>query len=403
MHAPSQADGRLVDNIVHFAQALRKAGIRVGSGQVEVAIQAVCATGFSDRTDFYHTLRATLVTRADDLEVFHQVFDLFWRDPDFLDAIMHMLSPQLRDDAAPAPASPADRRAREALDDGKDPDPPSRSRDEVVEYAAFTWSASETLKSKDFEHMTTAELTEAERAVRQLDLPVKPLRTRRFRPTPAGSRPDARATLRAAVRRGGEIDRIAKKDTVPRPPDLVALCDISGSMAVYSRVLLRYLHALSHARVRSWGQVHGFTFGTRLTNISRSLALGDPDAALAAVGQDARDWEGGTQIGTAIETFNKRWARRVLSRGAVVLLITDGLERGDLDLFEREVARLTRQARHVIWLNPLLRWDGFEPRAGGIRILQDHVDSVHACHSLDSLRDLSEVLSTSTSRRRHRD
>ncbi len=393
MGAATEVDGRLVDNVVHFARALRKAGVRVGSGQVETAIRAVSATGFSERIDFYHTLRATLITRAEDLEIYHQVFSMFWRDPEFLDAMMHMLSPELKDDAPPAPASAADRRAREALGDRGGPEDQPKPREDLVEYAAFTWSGNEVLNTKDFEQMTNAELEDAYEAIRHLNLPVQPLRTRRFRTKPGGMRPDAHATLRGAMRRAGEIDRIARKSPSERSPDLVVLCDISGSMAVYSRILLRYLHALAHARVRSWGRVHAFTFGTQLTNISRSLTLGDPDAALASVGQDAQDWEGGTQIGTAIETFNRTWARRVLSRGAVVLLITDGLERGDLALLGREAARLGRTARHVLWLNPLLRWDGFEPRAGGVKILHEQVDSVCACHSLNSLKELSQILS----------
>ncbi|MCH2094316.1 MAG: VWA domain-containing protein [Rhodobacteraceae bacterium] len=393
MTAPTQADGRLVDNILHFARALRKAGVRVGSGQVETAIQAVAATGFAERVDFYHTLRATLIMRATDLELYHQVFAMFWRDPEFLDAMMYMLSPELTDDAEPAKSPHADRRARDALGDGTAPKAEPKPREEIVEYAAFTWSDAEVLSTKDFEQMSNSELSEAHDALRHLTLPVKPLRTRRFRPGTTGQRPDARATLRAAMRRAGEIDQITRKAPLERAPDLVALCDISGSMASYSRVLLRYLHALAHARTRSWGKVHAFTFGTQLTNITRGLDLGDPDAALASVGTAAQDWEGGTQIGTAIETFNKAWSRRVLSRGAIVLLITDGLERGDLELLNREAARLRRSARHVIWLNPLLRWDGFEPRASGVKILYNQADKTCACHSLDSLKDLSMVLS----------
>ncbi|MEL6169705.1 MAG: VWA domain-containing protein [Pseudomonadota bacterium] len=397
MAETAAADGRLVDNIVHFARALRKAGVRVGTGQVETAIQAVAVTGFAERTDFYHTLRATLVTRAEDREIFHQVFSMFWRDPEFLDSLMHTLSPELRDDAPPAPPSPAERRARDAMGEGDRPEPEPKTRDEVVDYAAFTWSAAEVLKSKDFEQMNAAELAEADKAIRELSMPIKPLRTRRSRPALAGIQPDARATLRTTMRRAGEVDRIARKAPVLRPPDLVAICDISGSMAVYSRVLLRYLHALTHARERSWGKIHAFTVGTALTNISRSLRLGDPDAALAAAGQEARDWEGGTQIGTAIETFNKDWSRRVLGRGAVVLLITDGLERGNLKTLEDEMARLSRSARRIFWLNPLLRWDGFEPVASGVRILLRQTDSLHACHSLESLTELSRVLSSPVS------
>jgi uncharacterized protein with von Willebrand factor type A (vWA) domain len=245
------------------------------------------------------------------------------------------------------------------------------------------------IRRKDFDQMSTAELAEAERAVRLLDLPVKPIRTRRSRPATHGTRPDPRATLRAARRRAGEIERIERKAPRTRHPDLVALCDISGSMSVYSRMLLRYLHAVTHATDRSWGHVHAFTFGTALTNVTRALRQADPDLALAATGQEASDWEGGTRIGAALERFNKEWSRRVLTSRAVVILITDGLERDDLTLLDREAARLNRSAGRLIWLNPLLRYDGFSPLAGGVRTLLDHVDSFHACHSLDSLQALS--------------
>ncbi len=389
--AAPASDGRLVENIVHFARALRKAGVKVGTAQVETAIRAVEAAGFSRRVDFYHILRATLITRSDHLEVYHQVFSMFWRDPEFLRSLMHMLTP-LVPDTAPAPeAGAAQRRADEAL--GKQKTQPKKEPDtEITREALLTWSGKEVIKRKDFEQMSAEELAEAERAVRSLALPVAPLRTRRTRPDPHGPRADMRATLRAANRRGGELQAVARKAPRTRPPDLVALCDISGSMSVYSRMILRYLHAITHAPVRSWGRVHGFTFGTALTNVTRSLRLSDPDMALRAMGHEATDWEGGTRIGPALERFNKEWSRRVLGPGAVVLLITDGLERGDLNLLDQEAARLGRSARRFVWLNPLLRWDGFAPRAGGVATLLNHVSSFHGCHSLDSLEGLSEAL-----------
>ncbi|MEO1638687.1 MAG: VWA domain-containing protein [Pseudomonadota bacterium] len=385
------ADGRLVENILHFAQALRKAGVKVGPGQVETAIRAVAEAGFTQRVDFYHTLRATLITRADDLEVFHQIFAMFWRDPDFLSSLMKMLSPELQDTTPPEKHAAGRRRAEDAL--GAEDRPKPEKLPEQVEHAALmTWSDREVLKRKDFDQMSAEELADAARAVRTLDLPVKPLRTRRSRPDAFGPRPDARATLRRASKRGGDIARIERKTPRERFPDLIALCDISGSMSVYSRMMLRYLHAITHASERSWGHVHAFTFGTSLTNVTRSLRMADPDQALAAVGQDAGDWEGGTRIGAALERFNKAWSRRVLTSGAVVILITDGLERDDHALLDLEAARLARSVGRLIWLNPLLRYDGFSPRAGGIRTLLSHVDSFHACHSLQSLTALSLAL-----------
>jgi uncharacterized protein len=381
--------GRLAQNIVHFVRALRKAGVRVGTAQVETAIRAVAAAGFSHRTDFYHTLRATLITRADDLEIFHQVFALFWRDPDFLQKMLHMMSPKLRDDKAPPPKQAGQRRATDALGDRPPPRDAPPPREELVTEALMSWSDRAVLARKDFEQMTATELAEAARAIRTLALPLPHLVTRRRAPSAGQGRVDPRATLRASLRRGGELAGLHHSLPRPRPPDLVALCDISGSMAVYSRMLLRFLHAMAHARDAEWARVRAFTFGTRLTNVSRALARPDPDVALGAIGQEATDWEGGTRIGAAIERFNKDWSRRVLGSGAVVILITDGLERDDTERLGQEVARLARSCRRLVWLNPLLRFDGFSPRAGGIRAILPHVSSLHACHSLDSLSDLA--------------
>ncbi len=391
MTAEPQTDGRLVENILHFTQALRKAGVKVGTAQVETAIEAVEAAGFTRRVDFYHILRATLITRAEHLEVFHQVFSMFWRDPDFLSSLMQMLSPQLQGEPDTEKPDAGKRRAEEALAGGTQRKEVA-TKDEVERQALLTWSGTEVIRRKDFDQMTTTEMVEAERAVCLLNLPVKPIRTRRAKADRYGARPDPRATLRAARRRAGEIDRIERKAPRTRFPDLIALCDISGSMSVYSRMLLRYMHAIIHAPDRGWGHVHAFTFGTKLTNVTRALRQSDPDLALAAAGQEARDWEGGTRIGASLERFNKEWSRRVLTSGAVVILITDGLERDDLSLLDREAARLARSVGKLIWLNPLLRYDGFSPRAGGVQTLLRHVDSFHACHSLDSLAALSEAL-----------
>lgn len=388
-----QPQGWLVENIVHFARALRKAGVKLGTAQVETAIRAVEAAGFSRRVDFYYILRATMVTRADDLQIFHQVFAMFWRDPEFIESLLHMLSPKLRDDKPPAPKPAAHRRAADAMGDLPERNPPDiPEREEVEQEALLSWSDNAVLRRMDFEQMSSAELAEAEAAIRRLRLPVSPILTRRMQADPRGSRPDPRATLRAALRKGGEIQRIARRSRRQQPPDLVAICDISGSMSVYSRLLMRFLHALAHASPREWGRVSAFTFGTHLTNVTRALRQADPDVALAAIGQEASDWQGGTRIGEAIQRFNKDWSRRVLGRNAVVLLITDGLERGDPALLSAEIRRLSLSARRLIWLNPLLRFDGFQPLAGGVRAILPHVDSLHACHSLDSLSDLSDAM-----------
>ena len=386
--------GRLTDNIVHFARALRKAGVPVGTAQVRDAVRAAALAGFSRRQDFYHLLRATLISRAEHLDIFHQVFALFWRDPQLLETMIEMLSPMIRREDEERQKQAAERRASDALGAVPKAREETPVRTELELDAQLSWSEAETLRTMDFEQMSSAELAAAARAIEAMDLPVRPVRTRRTRRAAHGRRPDFRATMRGSLRRAAEIETIVTTVPRDRPPDLVALCDISGSMSAYARMMMHFLHALTWARVRDWRHVHAFTFGTRLTNISRALGEKDPDRALDAVGRQASDWEGGTRIGAALETFNRRWSRRVLGQGAVVLLITDGLERGELDRLDRQMERLRLSCRQLVWLNPLLRFEGFAPRAGGIRTMLPHVDSFHACHSLDSLADLTRALST---------
>lgn len=384
-----ETDGRLAQNIVHFARALRKAGVRVGPAQVQAAVEAVAAAGFSRKTDFYHVLRSTLIHRAEHLEIFDQCFAMYWRDPEFIEQMIHLMSPTLRKEPEERNRKAAERRAAEALTEAPERREAPPVREELQMDARISWSASERLRTMDFEQMSASEIAEAARAVRGLSLPVKPVPTRRSIASSGGRRPDLRATLRRALRRGGEVERLEMRKRRTRPPDLVALCDISGSMSVYSRMMMHFLHAVTWAPERRWGKVSVFTFGTRLTNVTRALAQKDPDLALSAAGRDALDWEGGTRIGEALRSFNVGWSRRVLGRGAVVLLITDGLERGDTGLLAAEIERLRLSCRQIIWLNPLLRWEGFEPKAAGIRAILPRVDSFHACHSLASLEDLS--------------
>ena len=389
-----ESDGRLVENIAHFAHALRKAGVKVGTAQIKTAVEAVQAAGFSRRIDFYYTLRATLITRPEDLEVFHQVFAMFWRDPEFLERMIRMLSPLLEMvDNKETDKQPAQRRAADALTDDPGSQANSRKREELEVDARFDWSQNETLRAMDFEQMSAAEITEATRAIRQLSLPVAPVQTRRLIASAYGRRPDVRAMLRRSLRRGGELDRMMFRSRRYRPPNLVVLCDISGSMSVYSRMMVHFLHALVWSPNPGWGKVSSFTFSTQLTNITRALHLKDIDEALDAVGQDAPDWQGGTRIGAALHRFNRDWSRRVLGQGTVVLLITDGLEKGDVSLLGSEIDRLALSSRQLIWLNPLLRWDGFSPKAAGIRTILPFVDSFYSCHSLDSLADISRSLS----------
>ena len=386
--------GKLVDNIAHFARALRRAGVPVGTGRVIDAIRAVEAVGFGDRRDFYTTLEACFVSRPEHRPVFAQVFRLFWRDPQFLEHMISLLSPMLRGlNDRPDPQA-AERRAAESLLDAEgQPRQEEQEGEEIEVDSTLTFSAAERLKAMDFEQMSVAELAAARRAIARLALPVRPIASRRTRVDARGRLADWRGTMRAALRSGGEVEALAFRARRTRWPNLVALCDISGSMSSYSRMLLHFLHAAANAKGAGWAKVHAFTFGTQLTNITRHLRQRDVDAALTAAGREALDWEGGTRIGAALHAFNRDWSRRVMGQGAVVLLITDGLDRDDPDRLAREMERLHLSARRVIWLNPLLRWDGFAPKARGIRAILPHVDAFRTCHNLASLDELATALS----------
>jgi len=392
---PIPEDGKFVANITHFARALRKAGLPVGPGRVADAIRAIEAASFTDKRDFYWALHACFVSRPEHREVFAQVFRLYWRDPQFLEHMMAMLLPAVRGVQEERAAQAAERRAAEALLDGAEGDVPEQPEAEGTEIeidASMTFSAREDLRTLDFEQMTTAEMAEAKRMIARITLPVRPLASRRTRAASHGQIPDWRGTIRGAMRTGGDIHSLAMRQRKIRWPNLVALCDISGSMSSYSRAVLHFLHAASNAKGAGWAQVHSFTFGTQLTNITRHLRHRDVDAALAMAGAEAQDWEGGTRIGECLHSFNRDWSRRILGQGAVVLLITDGLDRDDPDALGAEMERLHLSARKVIWLNPLLRWDGFAPKARGIREMLPHVDSFRAGHNIASLQALADAL-----------
>lgn len=385
--------GGLAINLMHFARALRAAGLPVGPGKLLQAVEAVEAVGIANRTDFYWALHAVFVNRRDQREVFDQAFHVFWRTPDILKRMMGMMLPTIRTEM-PDTQDPLSRRVADALR-GTAPEAEGPEKSEIEVDAAFTVSAQERLQEKDFEKMSAAEMAEAKRMLARIALPVAEVTTRRHRPDPRGPRVDPRATLRRMLRSGGDLADLARRSRRTRPPPLVVLCDISGSMTRYSRMLLHFMHAVSNDRER----VHSFVFGTRLTNITRHLRHKDVDVALDAVSAAVADWSGGTRIGTALHAFNRTWARRVLGQGAVVLLITDGLDRDAGEGLAAEAERLHKSCRRLVWLNPLLRWEGFAPRSSGIRALLPHVDDFRPVHNLNSLAGLADALNRDGPRR----
>jgi len=382
--------GRFVANIMYFARTLRAAGLPIGPGKVLAAVEAVRAVGIENRQDFYWALHAVFVNRRDQRELFDQAFHIFWRNPELLEKMMGLMLPAIR---AEQPGEEMSRRLAEALHpgDGRGTERPRQNEIEVD--AVMTFSDRELLRKQDFEKMSAAELAAARAAIRRMTLPLADVATRRFQPDPRGDRSDMRATMRAQLRSGGLL-ALKRKRRRRRPPPLVVLCDISGSMSRYSRLFLHFMHAVTNDRDR----VYTFLFGTRLTNITRHLRQKDVDIALDRAGA-VEDWSGGTRIGQCLADFNRHWSRRILGQGAVALFITDGLDREGGAGIGREMDRLHKSCRRLIWLNPLLRYEGFAPKSLGMRAILPHVDEFRPVHSLESLEELVEALSRPGPRR----
>ncbi len=379
--------GHLAENVMHFARVLRHAGMPVGTDRVATALQALQVAGLESRTDFHAVLAACMVDRVEHRELFDQAFHLFWRDPDLEGRMRALLLPKVQAQGGPPPV-PENRRLASALF----PNPPQAPakeppKEELDIEATLTFSQKEVLRKADFETMTPEEWAAAKRLLARLSLVFEPLPTRRQGPARQG-RIDWRATLSGMARHGGELWDLPRRAPRTRPAPLVLLADISGSMSRYSRMLLHFGHALGHADAR----VESFVFGTRLTRTTRLLKSRDPDLAVAQVVRTVQDWSGGTRITDCLREFNRRWARRVLPGRATLLLVTDGLEHGDTDALRFEMERLHKSCRRLIWLNPLLRFDRFEPKAGGVKAMLPHVDRFLPVHNLESLEQLVGVL-----------
>jgi uncharacterized protein with von Willebrand factor type A (vWA) domain len=381
----TSSQGRLVENILYFARALRAAGLPVGPGAVLDALEALKVARIGNRDDFYWTLHAVFVKRHEHSVLFDQAFRLFFRKRGYIEQLIATMLPEVAKTPAKAPP-PGAQRIQEALGGGLQ----KREEKQGVELdARLTVSDREFLQKKDFAQMTAAELAAAKEAIAKLALPLDLVRTRRLATARRGHMIDIRRTLRASMKAGGAVIDLKYLGSRLKEPPIVALLDISGSMSQYTRLFLHFLHSITDARKR----VTTFLFGTRLTNVTRAIRQRDPDEALAACSAHVADWSGGTRIASSLRAFNKNWGRRVLGQGAVVLLITDGLERDADDTLAFEMDRLHRSCRRLIWLNPLLRFDGFEARAKGVRTMLPHVDELRPIHNLDSMTELVRALS----------
>ncbi|MCV2353041.1 VWA domain-containing protein [Paucibacter sp. B2R-40] len=392
----------LAANVMHFARVLREAGMAVGSDRVLLSLQALEVAGLSSRQDFHATLSACLLDRAEHRVLFDQAFHIFWRDPDLLGRVMRMLLPQVQAKSG-IPALPENRRLAQALFPHA-PDAAENRRDaeqQIEIDAPLSWSEREQLRQRDFDTMTSEEWLLAKRLLTQFGALLPPIATRRWQAAASG-RLDWRASLRAQARSASLA--LLRQRPRERLAPLLILADISGSMSRYSRMLLHLAHGLANANhQRQSTQVDSFVFGTRLTPISRLMKQRDPDLAVNAVSQRVQDWSGGTRISACLQQFNQHWARRVLNSNTTVLLITDGLEQGSehdpaCQRLAFEAQRLRLSCRRLLWLNPLLRFEGFEPKAAGVRALLPEVTQHLPVHNLASLQALMNLLATSESK-----
>ncbi|HTX06708.1 MAG TPA: VWA domain-containing protein [Steroidobacteraceae bacterium] len=393
--------GKLADNVVHFARVLRKAGLPVGTDRALLALQALELAGVRGRSELHDVLEACLTSRVEHRPLFDQAFHVFWRDPHLLGEIMRMAPPATgpRGDARQPTAS---QRLLDALLGSGCSAPTSiqplgRPESERSEpHIQPSWSDRERLRTMDFESMTSAESLAAQRVIAALEPLLGRLRTRRHSPSRTGVRLELRQLLRDCGRRGGEIAELARSRRRTRLQPLCVIVDISGSMSRYSRMFLHFTHALMSGPRAADLRVSAFVFGTRLTHITRLLRRCDPDEALGRVARIVADWSGGTRIAHCLEEFNRRWARRVPLAGSTVLLVTDGLELADIEALSEQAQRLSRSCRRLLWLNPLLRYDAFAPKARGVKALLPHVDEMLPVHNIESLERLVVALERSS-------
>ncbi len=381
---PAGARGQLLANLVLFGRVLRRSGLGALPQQTAALATAVEVLGLESRSDLRDAARAVFVRRRDEIPLFDQLFDLFFAPPrdrgrpgvDMGELVDRATRVRPRSVLFTAP--PGD-----AADGADDP----QETEETEEIPA--WSPGERLARKDFARLTADEAAAVSRLLATLEVRLPPRRTRRLAAAAKGARPDLRRTLRRTLRLGGEARRPPWRRPKSRPRPLVVLCDVSGSMEVYSRLLLQFVYALGRT---SGARFEAFAFGTRLTRLSRALRHRHVDRALSEAAARVVDWGGGTRIGDSLRRFNHDWGRRVLGQGAVVLLISDGWDRGEPELLAREMARLHRSCSRLLWLNPLLGSPGFEPLTRGLEVGLPHVDHHLPVHNLVSLRQLAERL-----------
>jgi uncharacterized protein with von Willebrand factor type A (vWA) domain len=381
--------GNLLTHLLAFGYLLREMGVPVSPGQMVDVAAAVGPLPVTNRGDFKAALRCMLVLRREDVALFDAAFEFYWRTtPE------HGLDTSLMEAILPMTRIPRRHLRLRRRPRDEEPQEPKEEEEREEFDLQLTFSGTEVLRKKDFAQCSWEEVQACKALIQQMRWRIEERPTRRRQPDARGRALDFRRTLRRNMRYGGEVLQLSWRETRTTPRPLVVICDISGSMERYSRILLQFVHAITEGL----GEVESFVFGTRLTRITRQLRHNDIDDSLDAVSKHVVDWSGGTRIGDAIKEFNYRWGRRVLHHGPVVLLISDGWDRGDATVLRREMDRLQRSCHRLIWLNPLLGTPGYEPLTVGMQAALPYVDDFLPVHNLVSLEQLGKQLSALSAR-----
>ena len=377
-------ESKLLENILRFIRLLRNSGIKIGNQSSIDALNSIKILKIGNRNEFYWALHSNLIYRNEDKEIFDQCFHLFWQNPKILQQMFNLLLPQIGTQKAPTTNKKQLKRISDNIQK-QNIDIEKEKKEEIIFDSKMSWSNKSALNTKDFEMMSLKEIKQAEKEIKKFLIKSKTQISRRWKKNDQSSKISTKYTIKKSVKNNGII-HLAFKDRIKKFKPLVILIDISGSMESYSRIML----FLSHILIQQHKNVEIFTFGTKLTRITKFLKNKDVDDSLDRVGKFVNDWAAGTKITSSIKDFNFNWSRRILTQNQTLLLITDGLERDDSQNLDFEINRLSLFTNNIIWLNPLLRYEKFEPKVNSIKTILRHVDKHVPIHNINSIKRLVE-------------
>ena len=375
-------DSKFLDNILRFIRLLRKSGVKIGNQSSIDALKSIRLLKIGNRKEFYWALHTTLINRNEDKQIFDQCFYLFWQNPKIMEQVFNLLIPQIGTQKSPENTKKQLKRISENLGK-KNIDLEKNQKDEIVFDSQMSWSNKSSINSKDFEMMSSNELKEAEKVIKKLLIKSQTQLTRRWKNMDRGVKISFKNTIKKSIQNNGII-KLGYKDKIKKSKSLVILIDISGSMESYSRIMLFFSHLL----MKQQNDIEVFTFGTSLTRITRLLKNKDIDFSLNKIGSFVTDWAAGTKITSSIQDFNINWSRRILTQNQSLILISDGLERDQSKNLDFEINRLSMFTKNIIWLNPLLRYEKFEPKVASIKTILKHVDRIVPIHNINSIDKL---------------